>query len=110
MPVFSHTSPQQPQMSFEVRSEALPAHLYFVVSAVFHCLGPAFAVLLFTRVDLLGVAWIRIASAALVFAAWKRPWRQFGGRLRGADMTLGTLVTLVNDSRRITGHIAFFSR
>ena len=87
MPDFSHTSPQQPQMSFQVRAEALPARLYFVVSAVFHYLGPAFAVLLFTRVDLLGVAWIRIASAALVFAAWKRPWRQFG-RLRGADMTL----------------------
>ena len=74
-------------MSFQVRAEALPARLYFVVSAVFHYVGPAFAVLLFTRVDLLGVAWIRIASAALVFAAWKRPWRQFG-RLRGADMTL----------------------
>lgn len=87
MPAFSHTSPRQPQMSFQVRAEALPARLYFVVSAVFHYLGPAFAVLLFTRVDLLGVAWIRIASAALVFAAWKRPWRQFG-RLRGADMTL----------------------
>ena len=87
MPAFSHTSPRQPQMSFQVRAEALPARLYFVVSAVFHYLGPAFAVLLFTRVDLLGVAWIRIASAALVFAAWRRPWRQFG-RLRGADMTL----------------------
>jgi inner membrane transporter RhtA len=71
MPAFSHTSPQQPQMSFQVRAEALPARLYFVVSAVFHYLGPAFAVLLFARVDLLGVAWIRIASAALVFAAWK---------------------------------------
>jgi inner membrane transporter RhtA len=26
-------------------------------------------------VDVLGVAWFRIASAALVFAAWRRPWR-----------------------------------
>ena len=43
--------------------------LYFVVSAVFHYLGPAFAVLLFARVDVLGVAWLRIASAALIFAA-----------------------------------------
>jgi inner membrane transporter RhtA len=48
---------------------------YFAVSAVFHYLGPAFAVLLFARVDVLGVAWLRIASAALVFAAWRRPWR-----------------------------------
>ena len=50
-------------------------HAYFVVSAVFHYLGPAFAVLLFARVDVLGVAWLRIASAALIFALWRRPWR-----------------------------------
>src|SRR3954454_8415096 len=53
----------------------VPPHLYFVTSAVFHYLGPAFAVLLFARVDVLGVAWLRIASAAVVFAAWRRPWR-----------------------------------
>ncbi len=46
-----------------------------MVSAIFHYLGPAFAVLLFARVDVLGVAWLRIASAALIFAAWRRPWR-----------------------------------
>lgn len=53
----------------------LPPHAYFVVSACFHYLGPAFAVLLFARLDVLGVAWLRIASAALVFALWRRPWR-----------------------------------
>jgi inner membrane transporter RhtA len=51
------------------------------VSAVFHYLGPAFAVLLFVRVDVVGVAWLRIAVAALVFAVWRRPWRI----LRGLD-------------------------
>jgi inner membrane transporter RhtA len=56
-------------------SRSLPPHVYFVVSAVFHYLGPAFAVLLFARVDALGVAWLRIASAAVVFAVWRRPWR-----------------------------------
>ena len=55
-----------------------PPHAYFAVSAVFHYLGPAFAVLLFARVDVLGVAWLRIATAALVFAAWRRPWRMVG--------------------------------
>ena len=50
-----------------------PPHLYFVTSAVFHYLGPAFAVLLFARVGVLGVAWLRIASAAAIFAAWRRP-------------------------------------
>jgi inner membrane transporter RhtA len=56
-------------------SQRVPPHLWFVVSAVFHYLGPAFAVLLFARVDVLGVAWLRIASAAVVLALWRRPWR-----------------------------------
>ena len=53
----------------------LPPEAWFVVSAVFHYLGPSFAVLLFASVDVLGVAWLRIASAAVIFAAWRRPWR-----------------------------------
>src|ERR687898_3228045 len=56
-------------------AERLPPHAYYVVSAVFHYLGPAFAVLLFARLDPLGVAWLRIGVAAAVFAAWRRPWR-----------------------------------
>src|SRR3954466_5667933 len=52
----------------------MQARLPFLVSAVFHYLGPAFAVLLFARVDVLGVAWLRIAAAAVVFALWRRPW------------------------------------
>ena len=61
----------------------LPGYTYFVGSAVFHYLGPAFAVLLFARVPPLGVAWLRIATAAAVYAAWRRPWRRF----RAADRT-----------------------
>ena len=52
-----------------------PPHVYFVVSALFHYLGPSFAVLLFARVPVLGVAWLRIASAAVIFAVWRRPGR-----------------------------------
>src|SRR3954462_396043 len=52
----------------------VPPHVYFIVSAIFHYLGPAFAVLLFARVDGLGVAWLRIASAGVIFALWRRPW------------------------------------
>jgi inner membrane transporter RhtA len=59
------------------RLAAVPPQAYFAGSAVFHYLGPSFAVLLFARVDVLGVAWMRIAAAALVFAAWRRPWRTF---------------------------------
>ncbi|MFI5936569.1 EamA family transporter [Actinoplanes sp. NPDC051494] len=55
--------------------QRVPPHAYFMVSAVFHYLGPALAVLLFARIDVLGVAWLRIATAALVFAMWRRPWR-----------------------------------
>jgi inner membrane transporter RhtA len=32
-------------------------------------------VLLFAHVEVLGVAWLRIAAAAVVFALWRRPWR-----------------------------------
>src|SRR4051812_1522080 len=68
---------------------------YFGVSAVFHYLGPAFAVLLFARVDVLGVAWLRIAVAAAVFAAWRRPWRHIGvaGRL---VLAWGACLALMN--------------
>jgi inner membrane transporter RhtA len=59
--------------------DRVPAHVYFVGSAVFHYLGPAFAVLLFARVDVLGVAWLRIAAAAAVLGLWRRPWRAVTG-------------------------------
>jgi inner membrane transporter RhtA len=56
--------------------DRVPPQSFFLVSAVFHYLGPSLAVLLFARVGVLGVAWLRIASAAVVFALWRRPWRQ----------------------------------
>ena len=62
-------------------TERVPPHAWFAGSAVFHYLGPAFAVLLFVRVEPLGVAWLRIAAAAAVFAVWRRPWRLLGDRL-----------------------------
>jgi inner membrane transporter RhtA len=62
--------------------------LYFVGSAVFHYLGPAFAVLLFARIEPLGVAWLRIAAAGAVFAVWRKPWRA----LRGVDAETKRLV------------------
>jgi inner membrane transporter RhtA len=76
-----------------------PPHLYFLVSAVFHYLGPAFAVLLFARVDVLGVAFLRIASAAAVFALWRRPWRALataGRRQRRTLLALGAVLAVMN--------------
>jgi inner membrane transporter RhtA len=61
------------------RSGTLPAWPYFAGSAVFHYLGPSFAVLLFARLGPLGVAGLRIWSAGLVFAVWRRPWRVLAG-------------------------------
>jgi inner membrane transporter RhtA len=76
-----------------------PPHMYFVVSAVFHYLGPSFAVLLFARVQVLGVAWLRIASAAIIFAAWRRPWRTYGALDRDGRRLLigwGVVLALMN--------------
>ncbi len=80
-------------------SERVPPHVYFVVSAVFHYLGPAFAVLLFSRVAVLGVAWLRIAAAALVFALWRRPWRTLAYADRDARRLLvawGSVLAVMN--------------
>ena len=57
------------------RVPAIPPHAFFAMSAVFHYLGPAFAVLLFAQVAAPGVAWLRITTAAIAFALWRRPWR-----------------------------------
>jgi inner membrane transporter RhtA len=56
-------------------ADKLPPTSFFAVSAVFHYLGPSLAVLLFAHVAVLGVMWLRIASAAVVFGIWRRPWR-----------------------------------
>jgi inner membrane transporter RhtA len=76
-----------------------PPHLYFVFSAIFHYLGPSFAVLLFARLPVLGVAWLRIASAAAVFALWRRPWRAFRRADREARRLLiawGAVLAVMN--------------
>ena len=82
-----------------ITTERIPPHLYFVVSAIFHYLGPSFAVLLFARVDVLGVAWLRIASAALVFALWRKPWRRLAGierQTRQLLLALGAVFAVMN--------------
>jgi inner membrane transporter RhtA len=78
---------------------AVPPHAYFLLSALFHYLGPAFAVLLFGQVSVLGVAWLRIASAAAVFALWRRPWRLVGGwprERRRLLLALGLVLAAMN--------------
>lgn len=82
-------------------SGTVPPHAWFGVSAVFHYLGPAFAVLLFPVVGVLGVAWFRIASAALVFAPITKPWRTFRNstnRERMLLLALGACLAIMNSS------------
>ena len=77
----------------------VPPEVFFICSAIFHYLGPAFAVLLFAEVDVLGVAWLRIASAAAVFAFWKRPWRLFvelNAREQRTVVALGFVLAIMN--------------
>lgn len=71
--------------------DRVPAPWFFVGSAIFHYLGPSFAVLLFARVPVAGVAWLRIASAALVFALWRKPWRSFFRASRDTQWIIAAL-------------------
>jgi inner membrane transporter RhtA len=81
------------------RSPQVPVVALLAVSAVFHYLGPAFAVLLFARIDVYGVAWLRIAGAAVVFAIWRRPWRlvhRLTAGQRGLLVALGAVLAGMN--------------
>ena len=82
-------------------ADRVPPHLWFVGSAIFHYLGPSFAVLLFVRVPVGGVAWLRIVSAAIVFALWRRPWRSFFAAdhsTQRAMVALGSVFAIMNYS------------
>lgn len=88
-------------LCFDRTAAAVPPQAWFGVSAVFHYLGPSFAVLLFPAVGVLGVAWLRIASAAAVFAPATRPWLLLArghGRERLLLIGLGACLALMNCS------------
>ena len=80
------------------RIAALPPASFFVISAIFHprsiVCGTALA-----HVSVLGVAWLRIASAAVVFALWRRPWRllqRLNRRQRWVLLALGVVLAAMN--------------
>ena len=80
-------------------ADRVPPHAWFMVSAVFHYLGPSFAVLLFVRLAPAGVAWLRIAAAGAVFALWRAPWRSFAAmspRDRTVVASLGVVLAAMN--------------
>lgn len=83
----------------EALARRLPPHVFFLISAVFHYLGPSFAVLLFAHLSPLGVAWLRIATAALLFALWRNPLRTLGDatpRSRRLILLLGLILAAMN--------------
>jgi inner membrane transporter RhtA len=90
-----HQSAQAPAARGWPRLQRLPPQSFFLVSAVFHYLGPAFAVLLFAHLPVLGVAWLRIVSAAALFALWRRPWRLLAGMDRPGRLRLAWLGTVL---------------
>lgn len=88
-----------PDRAFTRAAHAVPPHAWFAVSAVFHYLGPSFAVLLFPAIGVLGVAWLRIASAAAIFAPWTKPWRTIkkaDARTRLLLVGLGVCLAVMN--------------
>ena len=98
---FHYISMKTKKLTFTKAAEMLPPHAWFGVSAVFHYLGPSFAVLLFPSIGVLGVAWLRIASAAAIFAPWTRPWRtlaQADPRTRFLLIALGGCLAIMNCS------------
>ena len=82
-------------------AEVVPSHAWFGISAIFHYLGPSFAVLLFPAIGVLGVAWFRITAAALTFAPITKPWltiREADGRTRLFLVGLGLCLAVMNTS------------
>jgi inner membrane transporter RhtA len=91
----------RPSLTFTKIAHSAPPHAWFGVSAIFHYLGPSFAVLLFPAVGVLGVAWMRIASAAAIFAPWTKPWRtirEADPRTRFLLIGLGACLAIMNTS------------
>jgi inner membrane transporter RhtA len=80
-------------------ADTAPPSVFILSSAVFHYLGPSLAALLFTRVGVLGVAWLRIASAAGFFLLVRRPVRVLRGASSGRRwlfVALGVLLAAMN--------------
>ncbi len=89
------------EQTFNKVSKAVPPQMWFSVSAIFHYLGPSFAVLLFPAVGVLGVAWFRIATAAVLFAPFTHPVKTLllaDRKARWFLLSLGCCLAVMNVS------------
>lgn len=74
-----------------------PAPALFVVSGLGQYVGAALAVGLFATMSAAGVAWARVAVAAVVLVAWRRPWRMtWTRRALGAAVAFGVVLAAMN--------------
>src|SRR5271168_392206 len=76
----------RPELTFNNAANLAPPHAWF-------------AILLFPSVGVLGVAWMRIAAAAAIFAPWTAPWRTIAkadGQTRRLLIGLGVCLSVMN--------------
>ena len=83
--------------------DRIPAPALFAVSGLTQYAGAALAVPLFALGPADGVAWGRIAFAALVLLAWRRPWR---ARLTRRDLAITAGFGLALAAMNITFYLA----
>lgn len=81
----------------------VPAPALFLVSGLAQYGGAALAVALFAVIASPTVAWLRIAVAALVLLAWRRPWR---ARWTRADLLASVAFGVVLATMNVTFYVA----
>ncbi|SJM58449.1 putative integral membrane protein [Actinomycetales bacterium JB111] len=82
----------------------MPPPAFFVASGFSQYLGAAIAIGLFVTAPSFAVAWARIAVAALVLLAWRRPWRLWmRGRTEGRKSDGGRAERRTTEGRTTEG-------
>jgi inner membrane transporter RhtA len=85
------------------RLDRVPAPLMFLFSGLAQYGGAALAVALFAVIASPTVAWLRIAVAALVLLAWRRPWR---ARWTRADLLAAVAFGIVLAGMNVAFYVA----
>ncbi|HST39283.1 MAG TPA: hypothetical protein VLK58_07230, partial [Conexibacter sp.] len=86
----------------------LPPQLLFVIGALTQYVGAGLAVLLFARVPVIGVAWLRVLAAAIVMTLWARPWRLRDGAGAAARWTAARVRLVIGFGLALAGMNACF--